>query len=361
MQLFNGRNLDGWIVTGCEAEVSDGVLRVKSGDGLVRTHHRYADFVLELQWRALREDRWDSGIYVRAEAPPPGKPWPPRYQVNLLKGQEGSLTGISDEVVKKTAKQASKLVSARDWNRFKLTVVCGTAELEVNGQKAWRVKGIEAPTGYIGLQAEVDGGGMFEFKDIYVTELGYRPLFNGSDLSGWEGAGSDADKCWQAADGTLMCTGQRGTWLRSKERFGDFNLRLEYLLRPGGNSGVYVRVPPAGTHHGEGAGLEVQVLDDAAERYKNLQPYQFTGSLYAIVAAEPRVARPAGQWNTLEINCCGTHYRVVHNGVAVVDANGEQYPELKKRLLEGFLGLQNHSEEVRYRHLRLGPPLPGSK
>jgi hypothetical protein len=122
-------------------------------------------------------------------------------------------------------------------------------------------------------------------------------------------------------------------------------------------------VPEDGNHHGAGAGIEVQILDDAAERYKSLQPYQYTGSLYAIVPADPRVTRPAGEWNTMEIDCRGTAYRVVNNGVVVIQADENTTPELKQRLLEGFLGLQNHSEEVWFRHLRLGPsqqPAPPS-
>jgi Domain of Unknown Function (DUF1080) len=349
MRLFNGRNLDGWIVTGCEAEVQDGLLVLKDGNGLLRSQHRYADFVLELQWRTRRDKDWDSGVFIRAELPPEGQSWPERYQVNLRQGLEGNLVGRPETGGK-------DLVVAGHWNHFKLIVVGAEAALEINGKPAWKVSGIEPRDGYIGLQAEVPGGGQFEFKDIVITEVGYRSLFNGTDLSGWEGGGGDAASCWKAEEETLVCTGRPGTWLRSKEKFGDFNLRLEYKLRPGGNSGVYIRVPSDGNHHGAEAGIEVQILDDTSERYKNLQPYQFSASLYAILAAEPRVGRPPGEWNTLEINCCGRSYRVIHNGIQVVKADEHTTPELKQRLVEGFLGLQNHSEEVWFRHLRLGPP-----
>jgi hypothetical protein len=186
---------------------------------------------------------------------------------------------------------------------------------------------------------------------------GYRPLFDGQSLAGWEGAGQPAEKCWKAEDGTLVCTGEKGPWLRSREQFDDFNLRLEYKLKPGGNSGVYIRVPENGNHHGDGAGIEVQVLDDKAERYANIKPYQFTGSLYAIAPAMSHVGKDAGQWNTLEINCRGTKYHVLHNGTLIVAADETTFPELKGRLTKGFLGLQNHSEEVWYRNLRIGPAL----
>jgi 3-keto-disaccharide hydrolase len=185
----------------------------------------------------------------------------------------------------------------------------------------------------------------------------YRPLFDGQSLAGWEGAGQPAEKCWKVDEGQIVCTGEKGPWLRSTEQFDDFNLRLEYKLKPGGNSGVYIRVPENGTHHGDGAGIEVQVLDDAAERYRMLKPYQYTGSLYAIAPATSHVAKPAGEWNTLEINCRGTKYHVVHNGTTIIAADETTFPELKGRLTKGHLGLQNHSEEVWYRNLRIGPAL----
>lgn len=350
--LFNGQDLRGWHVTGCEVEVEEGTLVLRSGNGLVRTDHRYGDFVLEWSVKPLAAENWDSGVFFRAPLPPEGRPWPRRYQVNLRQGQEGNVGGLPGAT-------SRGLFRPGEWNQFRLRVVGTTASLEINGQPAWKTDGIENPAGYIGLQAEVPGGGPFAFKDIYVTELHHRPLFNGQDLTGWEGGGQDAERCWKVEDGVLLCTGEKGPWLRTAEQYGDFNLRLEYLLHDGGNSGVYVRVPEDGDHHGKGAGVEVQILDDNAERYKDrLQPYQFCGSVYKIVAAEPRVSLPAGQWNTLEIECRGTHYRVVHNGTVVVNAGADDAPELAERRVAGFLGLQNHSEEVRFRHLRIGPPLP---
>lgn len=184
-------------------------------------------------------------------------------------------------------------------------------------------------------------------------EKDFRPLFNGNDLTGWEGADKDAAACWMVDGGELVCTGKPGPWLRSVEQFGDFELRLEYKLKEGGNSGVYIRVPKDGNHHGDGAGIEVQILDDNAARYKELKSYQYSGSLYAIVPAEPRVSKPPGDWNTMTIRCAGTKYEIHHNGQQVIKADETAAPELAKRLTKGYLGLQNHNEEVRFRNLRL--------
>ena len=348
LPLFNGTNLDGWHVSGCQAGVQDGLLVVQEGNGWLRTDHEYADFVLELSCRARKSEQWDSGIYLRAAIPAAGKPWPDKYQVNLKQGDEGNVGPLPKA-------RSTGLIRPGDWNHFKITVIGSTASLEINGHKAWEADGIEAPEGYIGIQCEVPGGGQFEFKDIFVTEIGYRPLLDGKSLAGWEGAGEDAAKCWKVDEGLLLCTGDKGPWLRSTERFADFDLRLEYKLKDGGNSGVYVRVPEDGNHHGDGAGVEIQILDDQAERYKELKPYQYTGSVYGIAPAKEHVGRPPEQWNSLEIRAHGTHYRIVHNGITIVDAQESEFPELKGRLAEGFLGLQNHSEEVWFRNIRLRP------
>jgi hypothetical protein len=346
--LFNGKNLDGWHVTDCVSRVEDGKLVIVDGDGFVRSDHRYRDFVLELDWRPRKAEAWDSGIYIRCELPPEGRPWPKRYQVNLLQGDEGNLIGFKNA-------RSKDLVKPGQWNHFKLTVIGETAEMEINGQPAWQTDGIEQADGYIGIQVEAPLGGQFEFKDIFVTELDHRRLFNGRDLAGWEGGGQDAALCWKVEDGTLVCTGEKGPWLRSTEEFDDFNLRLDYKLKEGGNSGVYARVPKNGAHRDPGDGVEIQILDDAAERYKELKDYQYAGSVYAIAAAQEHVGREPGNWNSLEIDCHSHSYRVTHNGVVIVDANEEEFPDLSKRKLAGFLGLQNHSEEVRFRHIRIGP------
>ncbi len=347
-KLFTGDNLDAWRVTGCEVAIENGLLVAKAGDGLVRSASRYRDFVLELDYRPRQKEKYDAGIYIRCELPPEGRPWPTQYQVNLKHGDELNLNKFPNG-------RSTGLVKPGEWNHVKLTVIADKATMEINGQPAWETDGLESRDGFVGLQAEVPGGGQFEFKDIAITEIGYQSLFDGTSLAGWEGAGAAAERCWKVEDGAIVCTGEKGPWLRSKEQFDDYNLRLEYKLKTGGNSGVYIRVPADGNHHGNGAGIEVQVLDDGAGQYRSLKPYQYTGSLYAVVPASEHVGRAVGQWNALEINCQGTRYRVVHNGTVIVDADESTYPELKGRLTKGFFGLQNHSEEVWFRNLRVGP------
>ena len=107
-----------------------------------------------------------------------------------------------------------------------------------------------------------------------------------------------------------------GETIMTAEEFGDFNLRFDYQVSPGGNSGIYVRVPADGNHHRSkedqpAAGFEVQVLDDSALKYAKLKDYQYCGSVYDITGATSHVGKPPGQWNTLEINCKGQHITTV--------------------------------------------------
>lgn len=162
-KLFDGKTLDGWQVLKCEAEVVDGCILIKSGDGVLATERQYADYVLEYEWKALAEDKWDSGVYVRCELPAEGRPWPERYQLNLDKGQEGALPGVASTV--------TNLCKDREWNHFKFTVKGNVGRLEINGQPAWTYDKFQQPEGYICLQAEVKKGGQFLFRNITIREI----------------------------------------------------------------------------------------------------------------------------------------------------------------------------------------------
>ena len=163
--LFNGKNLKGWSVLKCEAEVKDGNMFIKSGNGLVQSEKKYQNFVLEYEWKALGEDKWDSGVYFRYTSVPKGRPWPKRYQANLLKGKEGNVGGIKGATSK-------GLLKDREWNKFKLTVKGSKISLMINGKKAWEGDGLEdLAAGFIAVQAEVPGGGQHFFRNIFITEL----------------------------------------------------------------------------------------------------------------------------------------------------------------------------------------------
>ena len=153
-----------------------------------------------------------------------------------------------------------------------------------------------------------------------------------------------------------MTKGEGGGWLSTEKTYGDFVLKLEYRLRPGGNSGVFIRSPRTGDP--AYTGMEIQILDDESDRYKALQPFQYCGSVYGVVAAKRGQAKPAGEWNALEIRAEGPKVQVKLNGATIVDANlddhpdaAEKHPGIKRR--DGYIGLQSHSEPVEFRNIQI--------
>ncbi|HZT81842.1 MAG TPA: DUF1080 domain-containing protein, partial [Gemmataceae bacterium] len=138
-----------------------------------------------------------------------------------------------------------------------------------------------------------------------------------------------------------------------------FVLRLEYRLKPGGNSGVYLRAPEKGWISRQG--MEIQLLDDRHPSYANIDFYQYTGSIYHVVAPTQRAGKPAGQWNAMEVRADGRQVVVVLNGKKIVDADldrcardpavAKEHPGLARTT--GRIGLQSHTDRVEFRNLRV--------
>jgi hypothetical protein len=163
--LFDGKSLDGWDVIKCEAVIQDGGMLIKGGNGVVQTKEKHRDFILEFEWKSLKADKWDSGVYFRYDSIPQNKAWPDRYQANLRQGAEGNIAEL-----KNAASQG--LFKNGEYNTFKLTVRGTAVEMEINGKPAWKTDGLEGPKdGFICLQAEVPGGGQCLFRNIYITPI----------------------------------------------------------------------------------------------------------------------------------------------------------------------------------------------
>ncbi len=189
---------------------------------------------------------------------------------------------------------------------------------------------------------------------------GFTPLFNGKDLTGWQVLGGKI-KSWGADKGTLFVSGGGGGWLMTEKEYGDFELRLEFKVPSGGNSGVALRSPLAGDP--AYTGMEIQILDDPS--YKGLKEWQHTGSIYGVVAPTKIATKPVGQWNSYRIVAKGRQVTVELNGEKVVDANLDDSKEKHAKAHPGILrdkghvGLQEHGGRVEFRNLyikELNPP-----
>jgi len=193
-----------------------------------------------------------------------------------------------------------------------------------------------------------------------ADEAGFRPLFDGTTLDGWQGARGGYD----IVAGELRARKGTGGNLLTVEEFGDFTLRFEFRLTPGANNGLGIRAPRQGDAAFQG--MELQILDDSHPKYANLQPWQVHGSIYGVVAAERGSLKPAGEWNAEEVTVKGSRVTVVVNGKTIVDADiaafrdgtqptpdGKPHPGLARP--KGHVGFLGHGDEVHFRNIRLKP------
>ena len=185
------------------------------------------------------------------------------------------------------------------------------------------------------------------------TDQGFVCLFNGKNLDGWQGSTAG----YQVKDGVMIC--EPGGNLFTAKEYADFIFRFEFKLPPMGNNGVGIRTPLKGNP--AYAGMEIQILaDNYKEKYPQLRPYQYHGSVYGVVPAKPGHQKPIGEWNCEEIYCKGSHVKVTVNGVVIVDADldkvdkpidGHEHPGLHNK--KGYIGFLGHGSPVQFRNIRI--------
>lgn len=192
-------------------------------------------------------------------------------------------------------------------------------------------------------------------KTTAESSDGFQSLFNGKDLTDWAGAVED----YEVVHGSIVCKPNRGGVLFTKKQFADFVVRVEFLLPPGGNNGLAIRYPGKGRASYD-AMCELQVLDDDAPKYATLDPRQYHGSIYGIVAAKRGALKPIGQWNEQEVTVVGSRIKVELNGQVIVDADVapiETYlhdlPHPGKMLTQGHFGFAGHGDPVKFRNIRI--------
>ena len=188
------------------------------------------------------------------------------------------------------------------------------------------------------------------------SDEGFTKLFDGKTLTGWEGD----TKGYSVKDGVIVCEKDGGGFLYTAKEYGDFEFRFEFILTPGANNGIGIRTPRGGDP--AYAGMEIQILDDTADQYKSLKPYQYHGSIYGVVPAKKGHQKPVGEWNTETITCKGKHVTVVLNGETIVDADiekastpktidGGNHPGLKND--KGYIAFCGHGAQVEFRNIRI--------
>jgi len=352
IELFNGKNLNGWsYVHDVSFDVHDGNMRLIKGMGWLRSDQLYDDFIMEFECKALVE-KYDSGFFFRSSIT--GKPWPDTgFQVNLRSDAMAYLVRGYRAMLKPKLEE----IPMGEWMKLRLESKGEEARLELNGKKIWEADFIEPEMGLIGIQAE---NRAFEFRNMRLQEIGYTNLLagEGKDLKHLTIQAGEKD-AWSLKDGVLTCKGKEGGWIRTKtDDYGDFILKLDFMVPKEGNSGVYIRTPKEGD--GAYTGMEIQILDDDAKHWGELQAWQKTGSIYHEIAPSVRATKKAGDWQSMMIKAEKSQITIYVNGVQIVDADLDKHVKsstdskaLKDRPRTGHIGFQNYDGNIQYRNVRV--------
>lgn len=199
---------------------------------------------------------------------------------------------------------------------------------------------------------------------------GFRAIFNGTDLKGWHGAGTedprkfaalsaeaatearqkslaDIAEHWSVQNGELVNDG-KGLYLTTDENFGDYELLIQYKTVPKADSGIYLKGTP-----------QVQIWDSMDERQFKNGSDKGSGGLWNNSPGRPGkdplvlADKPMGEWNSFRIRQLGARTTVFLNGKLVVDnAILENYFDRKKPLIaKGPIQLQTHGGEIRWKNI----------
>ncbi|MBL7849286.1 MAG: DUF1080 domain-containing protein [Cyclobacteriaceae bacterium] len=214
-----------------------------------------------------------------------------------------------------------------------------------------------------GPDSQYDRIDVKNYLDQMPFTQGYEPIFNGKDLSGWQGlvenpiarakmtkeelakkqAEADAKLAtsWSVKDGMICFTGT-GDNLCTKKIYGDFELLVDWRISKNGDSGIYLRGTP-----------QVQIWDtsrvDVGAQVGSGGLYNNTVNRNPLVVAD----NPIGDWNTLRITMVGEKMTVYLNGQLVVDnVTMENYWDRKLPIFpSGPIELQAHGTELAFRNL----------
>jgi len=179
----------------------------------------------------------------------------------------------------------------------------------------------------------------------------WKPLFNGKDLNGWKHVGPGE---MTVEDGLIRTHGGMGLLYWTGQKFGNCQIRVVFRMRDeNDNSGVFIRIPiePREEWMPVNYGYEVQI-DNHPEK-SDEDDYHITGTLYSLTKPMAKPAKPGPEWNTMEITLDGPRTIVFVNGEKVTDyTEGQPVPDKKfkfepergRRPDQGYMGLQNHSE-----------------
>ncbi|WP_373399318.1 DUF1080 domain-containing protein [Algoriphagus halophilus] len=189
-------------------------------------------------------------------------------------------------------------------------------------------------------------------------EPGFTRLFNGKDLEGWVGN----KESYRAENGMIIIDPQGGGGgnLYTEKEFGNFILHFEFQLTPGANNGLGIHAPLEGD--AAYVGKEIQILDNRAKKYAELETYQYHGSVYGVIPARRGYLKPVGEWNQEEVIVQHPKIKIILNGEVILEGDyleaskngtldGKDHPGLQRS--SGHIGFLGHGDVVHFRNIRI--------
>lgn len=218
--------------------------------------------------------------------------------------------------------------------------------------------------------------GSIQAQDNQLTakekKEGWVLLFNGKNLDGWTSVGKEIPPAfgWVVEDGSLTVRKQgdkRGGDIITREQYSDFDLKVDFRITKGANSGIkyfFTRYEKGGW-----LGLEYQILDDEnhPDAKMGREGNRLEGGLYDMLPTSPKKVNPIGEWNQARIVAKGTKVTHYLNGEKILtfDRSSEQYKkawQLSKYkdcqpmfgdVKEGHILLQDHGDVVSFRNVKI--------
>jgi hypothetical protein len=267
-----------------------------------------------------------------------------------------------------------------EWNTMFIKMVGDRVTVYLNGELVtdnvilenfWDRKQPIFPLEQIELQAH---GSKVYYRNMYLKELerpepfklsaeevkeGYKILFDGTNMFQWTGNTVDYTSREDATLTLLPSKGSGGN-LYTKSEYDNFVFRFEFMLTPAANNGLGIRTPMEGD--AAYVGMELQILDSEHPVYKDLQIYQYHGSVYGVIPAKRGFLKPVGQWNCQEVIADGDHIKITLNGEVILDGNireatkdglpdKREHPGLFNK--KGHIAFLGHGSEVKFRNIRI--------
>lgn len=353
ISLFDGASLFGWVVpSSTNWRVEDGAIVADSGErSLLLTPFRFSDFELRCKFHLAAGG--NSGLFIRT-ADGAADPARDTYELNICDGHATHKTGSF--VGRHVAESVPAVEGA--WHEFR--VLCEGPRLQVWLDETQIVDFTDMSdavrlTGQLGLQFNQ---GRAMYRDVVIRPLGARPLFNGTDISGWRTV-PGSKSSFDVVDGLLHVSNGPG-FLETTETFADFAMTVQARINADGlNGGVFFRAKP-GTEAAPSHGYEMQLHNGFRDGDRTKPVDSGTGAIFRRQPARYVIANDK-DFLTAVLLAQGNHFATWVNGYQVVNWTDERAPDDNpregQRLEAGHISLQGHdpTTDIDFKSITVAP------